>query len=66
VKRDLYEAKLKDHGSIKAYAMRIQEGIDRYAPGAKLATDRIFEADHVCFVLNAIPHPDGWDVELRL
>jgi hypothetical protein len=66
VKRDLYEVKLKDHGSIKAYAMRIQEFIDQYAAGAKLATDRISKADHVFFLLNGIPQSDEWDVELRL
>jgi hypothetical protein len=66
VKRDLYEVKLKDHGSIKAYAMRIQELIDQYAAGAKQATDRISATDHVFFLLNGIPQTDEWDVELRL
>jgi transposase InsO family protein len=66
VKRDLYEVKLKDHGSIKAYAMRIQELIDQYAAGAKEDTDRIPKKDHVFFLLNGIPQTDEWDVELRL
>jgi hypothetical protein len=66
VKRDLYELKLKDHGSIKAYAMRIQERIDQDAAGAKLATNRISKAEHVFFLLNGIPQSDEWDVLLRL
>jgi hypothetical protein len=66
VKRDLHEVKLKDHGSVKAYAMRFQERIDQYAAGAKLATNRISKADHVFFLLNGIPQSDEWDVELRL
>jgi hypothetical protein len=66
VERDLYEVKLKDHSSVKAYVTCIQELIDQYAAGAKVATDRISKADHVFFLLNRIPQSDEWDVELRL
>jgi hypothetical protein len=67
IRRDLYEVKLKDYGSIEAYSMRIQNLIDEYRGGAETSTDKIFsEREHVFFLLNGIPQSEDWDVELRL
>jgi hypothetical protein len=66
IRRDLYEVKLEDSGSVNAYAMRIQNLVDEYRDGATSATDRISDREHVFFLLNGIPQSDEWDVELRL
>jgi transposase InsO family protein len=66
IRRDLYEVKLKDYGSVKTYALRIQELIDEYQAGAEDPSDKISERDHVFFLLNGVPQSDDWDLEIRL
>jgi hypothetical protein len=66
IRRDLYEVKLKDYGSIEAYAMRIHNLIDEYRAGAESSNDKISERGHVFFLLNGIPQSEDWDVELQL
>jgi hypothetical protein len=66
IRRELYEVKLVDHGSVDAYAMRIQNLIDDYRAGATEPEDKISDTEHVFFLLNGIPRSDEWDVEVRL
>jgi hypothetical protein len=66
IRRDLYEVKLKDYGSVKTYSLRIQELIDEYQAGAEDPSDKISERDHVFFLLNSVPQSEDWDLEIRL
>lgn len=49
IRRDLYEVKLKDYGSVKIYSLHIQELIDEYQAGAEDPSDKISERDHMFF-----------------
>jgi hypothetical protein len=66
IRRDLYEVKLKDYGSVKTYSLRIEELIDEYQAGAEDPSDKISERDHVFFLLNGVPQSEDWDLEIRL